>query len=103
MTFKPIDYQMSVPRTPEKGGMHAQQLHKPIADQQQLAGNAAKETERLRQMNTEVDEAANETIRDGGAKGSGAEQQGKKNKKQQEQDKPTATHPFKGKHIDISF
>ena len=54
MTFKPLDLQISVPRTQEYGGMHQQALQRPIAEQTMLASQSAKQTEELRRQNTGI-------------------------------------------------
>jgi len=105
MTFKSIDLQMSIPRTPEASGIHGQLLHRPVAEQQLLANNAAKETEELRHKNAEVEETGGQKIRDDREQSS-SRQQGQKRHGKPDDDPANAQpsiHPYKGKHIDISL
>lgn len=108
MTFKSIDLQMSVPRTQEFSGQHGQALHKPTADQNQLANQSAKDTEQLRGKNTGIEHAIGLHVR--------SEQDGQQDNANQndrrkraadesmetEADQPPA-HPFKGHHLDIKL
>jgi len=105
MTFKSLDLQMSIPRTPEASGLHGQQLHRPVAEQQMLANHTAKETEERRHKNAEVEETGGQKIRDERQPGSGR-QQGQRRQGKQDADPVQAQpgiHPYKGKHIDISL
>ena len=106
MTFKSIDLQMSIPRTPEASGIHAQQLHKPIAEQQMLAMAAEKRTERLRRRNTGVDETEGQTIGDRQGKQQPGGQEHRRDKRRQagaQAAPPAGNHPYKGKHIDLTY
>ena len=104
MPFRPIDFQASIPRTPDATNYYGQQLARPAAEQQMLAAQSEKETERMRQKPAAPEEAENRPIRDGQQKqqGSGRRQQGK-GKTDEPQPPRDAPHPYKGRHIDISF
>ncbi|WP_168122227.1 hypothetical protein [Paenibacillus sp. HB172176] len=107
MTYKPLDLQMSVPRTQEFSNMQQQAAQKPAMDQTMLEGQAAKHTEELRMHNSAVEQTGQAHVRanqDG--KHSGAHEQRKRTKESVEgdEDKPEqAAHPFKGHHLDIKL
>jgi hypothetical protein len=108
MSFKSIDLQMSIPRTPEASGYHGQQLHKPVTDQNRLANVASDQTVELRHKSTGLQETTGQTIRDrqkenesqlsGQAKRPDREEEGA-----EEEESVPQQHPYKGKHIDISL
>ncbi|QAY65621.1 hypothetical protein [Paenibacillus protaetiae] len=105
MTYQPIDLQLSIPRTPEQGSVQAQAVHRSVAEQQQLAAQTGKETERLRTSSTPVEQSGNTHIRSGEERQKQAarplDKRTAKNAGAEEEEKPA--HPFKGHHIDISL
>jgi len=105
MPFKPIDFQTAIPRTPDMANYYGGQMARSAAEQQMLAAQSEKETERLRQMSTAPDEAENRPIRDGQPKQKGGGHKQRQGKGGQDESRPPkdAPHPYKGKHIDISF
>lgn len=104
MTFKPLDLQMSIPRTPDASAYHAGQMAKQTVEQQALAQAAEKQTERNRQRSTNVEETEKGNIRDGEEKQQdGRQQNGSKRDTEEETKRSAPAHPYKGKHIDISF
>lgn len=108
MTFKPLDFQMSVPRTQEYGGKHQQSLQRPIAEQTMLASQSAKQTEELRHQNTGIEKSSNLDVRadQESAGGNAYKKQKKKrasSKQDQETGQETPAHPFKGRHFDIKL
>jgi hypothetical protein len=108
VSYKSIDLQMSIPRTPEASGIHGQQLHKPLADQNQLAHAASEQTVELRHRNTGLTETTGQTIRDKRKRSDGqSPKRGKSSVDTKQEDAHSAelgaAHPFKGKHIDVSL
>ncbi|REJ16689.1 MAG: hypothetical protein C6W59_07975 [Paenibacillaceae bacterium] len=105
MPFKPIDFQIAIPRTPEVSGYYGNQLARPAAEQQMLAAQSEKETERMRQTSAAPEETENRPIRDGQPRqqGGGRRQQQGKSRPDEPRPPKDAPHPYKGKHIDISF
>ncbi|MBD2870711.1 hypothetical protein [Paenibacillus arenilitoris] len=109
MTFKSIDLQMSVPRTQEYGGMQGQAIHKPVAEQNMLADQSAKHTERLRSKNTGVEQSAGLQVRSGNENraGDGGAHKSEKRKRTAEEPDDSAgqqpVHPFKGHRLDIKL
>ncbi len=108
MTFKPLDLQMSVPRTQEFSGQHGQALHKPVADQTMLAEQAAKQTEQLRRQNSAVEQASGQQIR--GDQERNQEKQGRSGEARQhaqeesgQSSEAAPVHPYKGHHLDIKL
>lgn len=94
---------MSIPRTQEASGYHGNQLARPAMEQQLLAQDTERQTERMRQQSAAAEEAENRPIRDGQPRQKGG-RQGSGRRKPDEPQKPANTpHPYKGKHIDISF
>jgi len=105
MTFKPIDFQIAIPRTPDASNHYGQQMARPAVEQQMLAAQSEKETVRMRQTTEAAEETENRPIRDGQPRRQGGErgrQQGKGRPGESRASKD-APHPYKGKHIDISF
>lgn len=108
MTFKSIDLQMSVPRTQEFSGQHGQALHKPIAEQNMLANQSAKNTEELRAKNTGIEQAIGLHVRSDQEAQQGNDRQKARRKNpedehsEKEGDSPPV-HPFKGHHLDIKL
>ncbi|MGG1633556.1 hypothetical protein BK120_19460 [Paenibacillus sp. FSL A5-0031] len=108
MTFKSIDLQMSVPRTQEFSGMHGQAMHKPVADQNTLANQSAKQTELLRGKNTAIEQSNGLHIRsDQEGQQGNAYQQAKRKRTQLSSDvdeqEAAPTHPYKGHRLDIKL
>ncbi|EXX91273.1 hypothetical protein BG53_11800 [Paenibacillus darwinianus] len=106
MTFKSLDLQMSIPRTPEASAIQAQQLQKQVAEQQQLATAAEKQTEMKRHRNTGVEETAGQTIKDRQGRQQPGGQGGRRGRGLQADAhaaKPESNHPYKGKHIDLTY
>ncbi|CAM4242987.1 hypothetical protein [Paenibacillus tarimensis] len=105
MTFKSIDLQMSIPRTQEASGYHGQQLQRSANEQAMLAGDSHKQAVKERQMSTGIEETSGQTIRDRepGKQGGGQSKERRKDTKAGAEAAPAKEHPYKGKHIDISF
>ncbi|SFE16964.1 hypothetical protein SAMN04487969_101439 [Paenibacillus algorifonticola] len=107
MAFKPIDLQISVPRTPESSGLQGQMNHKPMSDQTKLAEQQAAQTELVRHKNTEVEHSAGLNVRQDQETSKQSDERKGKRKKQDEQDKHEENHPpvhpYKGHHVDISL
>ena len=108
MTFKPLDFQMSVPRTQEYGSMHQQSIQRPIAEQTMLASQSAKQTEELRRQNTGIEKSSNLDVKadQESAEGNAYYKQKKKrssaNQVQETGQEPPA-HPFKGHRFDMKL
>ncbi|MEK3882165.1 hypothetical protein [Paenibacillus sp. PL2-23] len=108
MTFKPLDFQMSVPRTQEFGGMHQQSLQRPITEQTMLASGTAKQTEEMRRQNTAIEKSSNLDVKTDQDSPDGNPYKKRKPKKkddnaEQEPQPDTPAHPFKGHHFDIKL
>ncbi|MFF2888102.1 hypothetical protein [Paenibacillus sp. NPDC057967] len=108
MTFKPLDLQMSVPRTQEFSGMQQQAAQRPLAEQNMLANQASKQTEELRNQNTAVEQSSKPQVRadqdganDGGYK-RGTRKKADGTDEELPADEP-AVHPYKGHHLDIKL
>ncbi|WP_308639271.1 hypothetical protein [Paenibacillus silvisoli] len=111
MPFKPIDFQMSVPRTPDNSSQQQQLNQRPIVEQTRLEHDSIKQTELQRSRNTAVEQSADNKIKDNRQRDS--QGQGHSSRKKKEDDDAGAggaesaqgqqKHPYKGKHIDISM
>lgn len=105
MSFKAVELQIAVPRTSEAGRYQNEYQQRPMLDQQMIAEQTAKEAQASSQRSTAVDETADAAVRDGQS------HQGERHggtlardvEETQEQQPKLAEHPFKGKHIDLSF
>ncbi|GGG12187.1 hypothetical protein [Paenibacillus abyssi] len=105
MTFKSIDLQISIPRTPEASNLQSHLMHKPLVEQNKLADDAAKQTEMQRHKNTNIEETVGLNVHDQSS-GSQEKQEQKKRKPQKaapDHGEVSSSHPYKGKHIDISL
>jgi uncharacterized caspase-like protein len=109
MAYKPLDLQISVPRTPESSTQQSQLNHKPIVNQIELERDTAQQTELRRSRNTEVEQGGNRGIssneqRDGRASSNRKRKEPSVPEAQTEQqEERVQSHPYKGKHIDISL
>ncbi|MFD0711299.1 hypothetical protein [Paenibacillus sp. GCM10027626] len=108
MPYHSIDLQASIPRTPEAGALHNQALQKPVADQTKMAADAAKETELKRSQNEAVEKSSELNIRERPHQEGRSRNQERKRASRDNADGSTpeqhnCTHPYKGKHIDISL
>ncbi|MUT66381.1 hypothetical protein [Paenibacillus sp. NEAU-GSW1] len=106
MPFKPIDLQLSIPRTPELSSHQGQQNVRPIVEQTRLEEVQIKQTELARGKNADVEHTTGLNIRQDQDSQNGGD--GQKRKRQPDQhnvsdeEKPPA-HPYKGHHVDISL
>lgn len=108
MTFKPLDLQMSVPRTQEFSSMQQQAAQRPLSEQNILANQASKQTEELRNQNTAVEKSSKPEVRadqdganDGGYKRGGRKKEDGSDEEALAEDPPV--HPYKGHHLDIKL
>lgn len=109
MPYKPIDFQMSIPRTPDTSAHQSQMIHRPLADQMSLERDTAKQTEQARNRNAGVDETGNQGISSNRDRDSRSPSQRKRRSTEKEEhdakkdDSAGGRHPFKGKHIDYTL
>ncbi|MNE60993.1 hypothetical protein D3C80_1561760 [compost metagenome] len=87
--------------------MQGQAIHKPVADQNALAEQSAKQTEQLRGKNTAVEHTTGLQVR---SEQEGKQQNGYKNAKRKRaggdaeaDSEQTTAHPFKGHNLDIKL
>lgn len=106
MNMKSVEMQVAVPRTGDAGRVQQDQLHRPILDQSLLSGQTVKDSELERQRSAGVDESAhNLNVRREG-NGSASPEQGEARSEgnaEEEEQEHKAEHPYKGKHIDLSW
>ncbi|MFD2116802.1 hypothetical protein ACFSTH_20520 [Paenibacillus yanchengensis] len=108
MSFKPLDMQMSVPRTQDVSILKSQAAQKPIVDQNALAQQSIQETEKMRTESSKLEKSAKMTIKE-----QAREQKGQQDKQSDQEvvevdAKKSQTvsdpiHPYKGHHVDISL
>jgi len=107
LAFKSLDLQLSIPRTQDVGMLQSQAAHKPIADQNLLANQTAKETELKRTQNSELEKAAKANVQtndQGNSNNKG--QRGSRSKRLSSNESESGeapAHPYKGHHLDISL
>ncbi|WP_128894215.1 hypothetical protein [Longirhabdus pacifica] len=107
MNLKPIELQVTLSRMQDAAHHQKNSNDKPVLDQERLAMQVEKEQRLAKEKSVEVDETDHAMIRDN------QQQQGKDNKdnveqkEENEEDKKeeeqAASHPFKGKHVDLSL
>lgn len=106
MSFKPIDLQTSLPRAAEMSTLAGQQQYKPQAEQALLAHQSARMIEQQGQRLVRTESKARGEITDREKQGSGQEQRQQEKKQSARQASQPANkpaHPFKGKHIDLTW
>ncbi|NBD22441.1 hypothetical protein [Paenibacillus glycinis] len=109
MPYRPIDFQISVPRAPENASQQSQLNHRPAIEQTLLEQNAVKQIEQQRTRNAAVEQSGNHGItanrnRDSNSPSKRKRRSVREQDASDEQDSSSQTpHPFKGKHIDYSL
>lgn len=105
MPFKPIDLQMSIPRTPEHSSLQGQINHRHAVEQTKLGEQEAKQMELQRGRNAEIEQSNGLHVRSEQDKQDGSSHS--KKRKQEEQaakdDDGQPAHPYKGHHFDVSL
>ena len=104
---RPIEMQMSIPRSQDASSVHHQTLHKPFVDQTLLAEQATRKTEQLRSKNTQVDETVQLPIHEEEQRHKQSSERNKHKRKllegSSEQDTEVPIHPYKGHRIDLTL
>jgi len=103
---RPIEMQMSIPRSQDASSVHHQTLHKPFVDQTMLAEQAIRKTEQLRSKNTQVDETVQLPIHEEERRNKQSSERKQKRKSSEgssEQDTEVPIHPYKGHRIDLTL
>ncbi|TYP77627.1 hypothetical protein [Paenibacillus methanolicus] len=112
MPYRSIDLQVSVPKVTEQSIAQQHAIHKAHAEQTKLETDMVKHTEQLRSKNTAVESGGHAHINDHRLKeDTGSKRKGRRKatlasgeEEKNAEDAPKGSkHPFKGKHIDISF
>lgn len=102
MSLRNIELQVAIPRTSEVGKIQQAHLLRPAIDQTLLAEQINEQTERMRTRSGEVSESSSNLIHDGEA--GGEHLPGEHHSAEHHNQEATpAEHPYKGKHIDLSF
>ncbi|AIQ59200.1 hypothetical protein [Paenibacillus borealis] len=102
MSLKPVELQIALPRTHDAAKVQNSQQHRPVLDQQQLAGQNVKHSQEIAMRSSEVDESSESALRDGG-KGNHPEGHADQRKPRKPEAAHDAEHPFKGHRIDFSL
>lgn len=111
MPYRSVDLQVSIPRVPEHSASQQQQIHRNLAEQTRIEAAAIKQTEQMREQNMPVEQAYHAELHgnmphdDSMYRAKRATKTLKKNVLSEEhhQVDESEIHPYKGKHIDISF
>ncbi|WP_240480034.1 hypothetical protein [Paenibacillus fonticola] len=104
--MKSVELQIAVPRTSEAGRIQQDQQQRPLSDQSLLAQQNLKTSELERKRSSGLEQSAhNKAVkREGSASSDRQQEQPESGEQQEERDKDQpAEHPYKGKHIDLSF
>jgi hypothetical protein len=109
LTYRSIDFQVSVSNIPDKSITHSQSMNKPVTDQTLSADSFTKQTDQARIRNAPLEKSDKASIRSGeerkgqgdarqrkGGKSDGQDQ-GEQNRRQSD------LHPYKGKQFDVSL
>lgn len=103
MSLKPVELQIALPRTTDAGKVQNELQHRPMLDQQQLAGQNVKHSAELAQRPTEVDESAESLLENDGGRGKGRGNQSSGQGERKKEAVHDAEHPYKGHRIDLSL
>ncbi|MBB6636729.1 hypothetical protein [Cohnella thailandensis] len=105
MAYKPLDLQVSMPRTLELSPLQQQQQQRPAMEQAMLGQQAVKQAEKQARSNTKAEGAAKRSISDKEPKERKkmSSIRNKPNAEEREGADPASAHPYKGKHLDISL
>ncbi|MFF2089037.1 hypothetical protein [Paenibacillus sp. NPDC058174] len=104
MTFRPIDLQHSIPRTPEVGGMQGAINQRPAIEQTKLAEQQTRQDELARTRNEGLEHTAGLNIRKDqeSSKGGKRDKQRNPNAEEAEEEKQPI-HPYKGHRFDMKL
>lgn len=108
MSLKGVEMQIAVPRTSEATHIQHQLNQKPAQDQTMLASQQTKEAEMRKRKSAEVEQSAFLHVKDEDAGTSNGGSGGRGRKRDRRGESPSGaaadmTHPYKGKHIDITL
>ncbi|MBD3918265.1 hypothetical protein H8B09_05825 [Paenibacillus sp. PR3] len=109
MSYRPIDFQVSMSNMPDKSITHSQALNKPAADHSFAADSFTKETDHARHRNAAAEKADKGSIRSGEERQQRGDSRQRGNRQTDAHDgaepqrKPSDLHPYKGKSFDVSL
>ncbi|WP_046215386.1 hypothetical protein [Paenibacillus wulumuqiensis] len=102
MGMRAVELQIAVPRTSDAGKIQQEHLIRPALDQAMLADQLNEQADRMRTKSDGVKESSSASIHDGHPGEQHAS--GRQHEQEEAIQEPTpAEHPYKGKHIDLSF
>ncbi|WEK56164.1 MAG: hypothetical protein P0Y55_08985 [Candidatus Cohnella colombiensis] len=103
MSYKPIDMQVSIPRTLELSSLQHHQQQRAANDQTLLGQQGQKTAEHEAKRSQKAESASQHGINDQESHQGNGQHSGNKKNNSEEQTEGTvpAQHPFKGKHIDF--
>ncbi|ANF96547.1 hypothetical protein [Paenibacillus bovis] len=103
MGMRAVELQIAVPRTSEAGKIQQEHLMRPALEQSMLSDQLNEQADRMRTRSDGVKESSSASIHDGHP----GEQHASGRQHEQEEgavhEPVAAEHPYKGKHIDLSF
>lgn len=109
MSYRPIDFQVSMSNMPDKSIAHSQSLNKPVADHSFAADSFTKETDHARHRNAAAEKAEKGSIRSGEERQRQGDSKHRRNRQDDPQDgaephrNQPDLHPYKGKNFDVSL
>ncbi|PWW06423.1 hypothetical protein DFQ01_103326 [Paenibacillus cellulosilyticus] len=109
MSYRSIDFQVSMSNIPDKSITHSQSMHKPVTDQALAADSFTKQTDQARTRNAPLEKSDKASIRSGEERKQQGNSKQRGKRKSDGQDagehnpKPSDLHPYKGKQFDVSL
>ncbi|MBM7564639.1 hypothetical protein [Paenibacillus sacheonensis] len=110
MAYKPLDFQISIPRTPDHASQQNQLNHRPMAEQTMLEQASVKQSDLQRSRNSAVEQSGNQGITQNRSRESSLSKRKRQRNPEREESEQSASdgpsqaaHPYKGKHIDFTL
>ncbi|AIQ47835.1 hypothetical protein R70723_19475 [Paenibacillus sp. FSL R7-0273] len=103
MSLKPVELQIALPRTTDAGKVQNELLHRPVLDQQQLAGQNVKHAAELARRTNEIEESPDSKLRNDGERGNGQGNHPSGQGQRKGEAPHDAEHPYKGRRFDLSL
>ncbi len=103
MGMRAVELQIAVPRTSDAGKIQQEHLIRPALEQSMLSDQMKEQADRARTRSDGVKESSSASIHDGHSDEHHASGRHHEQEEAAIQGPAPAEHPYKGKHIDLSF
>jgi hypothetical protein len=103
MSLKSLEMQVALPRTQDFGKMQEQMNQRSMVNQQQSSTEEKLRAELERKRSVKMEGKEKGIVSSDDQASNGYTEQKKKQKEEDEISEARSTHPYKGKHIDISL